>query len=145
MEMVMDHVVYLDYQAKELDNLLSGKKTMIIRGAAGRKMPYGRVFQGDNLYFINNNGEGLIRAKAIIKRVSNSNKLSEQESVSLIEMNQDKLQLSAKQYKRWAGKRFLVLVEVEKVEELEPFTIDKSNYGNMDDWLVAGDIQSVKN
>ncbi len=141
----MDHVVYLDYQAKELDNLLSGKKTMIIRGAAGRKMPYGRVFQGDNLYFINNNGEGLIRAKAIIKRVSNSNKLSEQESVSLIEMNQDKLQLSAKQYKRWAGKRFLVLVEVEKVEELEPFTIDKSNYGNMDDWLVAGDIQSVKN
>ncbi len=32
----MDYVVYLDAKAGELDNLLSGKKTMIIRGAAGR-------------------------------------------------------------------------------------------------------------
>ena len=36
---VMDHVVYLDAKAKELENLLSGKKTMVIRGAAGRKLP----------------------------------------------------------------------------------------------------------
>lgn len=40
----MDHVVYLDAKEKELNKLLSGQKTMIIRGAAGRKMPYGRVF-----------------------------------------------------------------------------------------------------
>ena len=32
----MDYVVYLDVKAGELDNLLSGKKTMTIRGAAGR-------------------------------------------------------------------------------------------------------------
>lgn len=35
----MDHVVYLDSTAKELELLLSGKKTMIIRGATGRKIP----------------------------------------------------------------------------------------------------------
>ena len=39
----MDHVVYVDTKAKELEKLLEGTKRMLIRGAAGRKMPYGRV------------------------------------------------------------------------------------------------------
>lgn len=42
----MDHVVYLDARAKELEKLLDGRKTMIIRGAAGRKLPYGKVNKG---------------------------------------------------------------------------------------------------
>ena len=33
----MDNVAYLDYKAKELENILSGQKTMIIRGAMCRK------------------------------------------------------------------------------------------------------------
>lgn len=53
----MDHVVYLDAKSNELENLLSGKKSMIIRGATGRKVPYGKVNVGDILYFINNNAE----------------------------------------------------------------------------------------
>ena len=32
----MDHVVYLETAANEMDRLLGGTKTMIIRGAAGR-------------------------------------------------------------------------------------------------------------
>jgi hypothetical protein len=30
----MDHVVYVDVKAKELSRLISGEKTMLIRGAA---------------------------------------------------------------------------------------------------------------
>jgi hypothetical protein len=42
----MDHVVYVNAKTKELEKLLEGKKTMIIRGAAGRKLPHGRVSKG---------------------------------------------------------------------------------------------------
>ncbi len=42
----MDHVVYLDKKTNELEKLKSGEKTMLIRGATGRKMPYGRVNAG---------------------------------------------------------------------------------------------------
>jgi hypothetical protein len=140
----MDHVVYLDASAKELDLLLSGQKTMIIRGATGRKMPYGRVNQDDILYFINNNAEGLILAKARVKSVFNSDKLPEVESIALVEKHQDKLQLSKKQQARWGGKRYLVLIEVSDVNRVEPFQIDKSDYGNMDDWLPVEHIESVK-
>ena len=139
----MDHVVYLDAKAKEMEVLLSGEKTMLIRGATGRKMPYGRVSSGDVLYFINNNAEGVVKAKAKAKRVFNSEKMSKEESVAMVEEYQDKLQLTASQFKRWAGKRYLVLIEVEEAEQLKPFPIDKSEYGNMDDWLPVEDIQSV--
>ncbi|KUO64077.1 MAG: hypothetical protein APF84_08180 [Gracilibacter sp. BRH_c7a] len=43
----MDHVVYLDAKAKELEKLLEGSKSMIIRGATGRikidKSNYGNM------------------------------------------------------------------------------------------------------
>jgi hypothetical protein len=143
-EYLIDHIVYLDASAKELDLLLSGQKTMIIRGATGRKIPYGRVNQDDILYFINNNAEGLILAKARVKSVFNSEKMTEAESVRLVEKHQGKLQLSKKQQARWGGKRYLVLIEVSNVKRVEPFQIDKSDYGNMDDWLPVVQIERVK-
>jgi len=140
----MDHVVYVDAKAGELQKILDGSKTMIIRGATGRKMPYGRVDEGDILYFIENKGDGLIKAKAEVKSVFNSEKLSEDESKNLVEENQAKLNLTNPQIKRWAGKRYLVLIEITNVNEITPFSIDKSNYGNMDDWLPVGDIDDIK-
>ncbi|GIL08910.1 MAG: hypothetical protein BroJett033_4210 [Chloroflexota bacterium] len=139
----MDHVVYVDTQADELARLLDGSKRMILRGAAGRKLPHGRVNVGDRLYFINNNGEGAIKAVGSVTQVINSEKLSEAESVALVEQHQQALQLTDKQFKRWAGKRYLVLIEVGGVEAITPVDIDKSSYANMDDWLPVGDIRSV--
>jgi hypothetical protein len=140
----MDHVVYVDAKADEMGKLINDEKKIIIRGAAGRKMPYGRVNPGDMLYLINNNAEGAIKAKAIVTDVFNSEKMTREESIALVEKNQDKLNLTAQQFKRWAGKRYLVLVEVGQVTKITPFQIDKSDYGNMDDWLPVGDIGKVR-
>jgi hypothetical protein len=140
----MDHVVYVDLKADELSRILAGEKRMIIRGAAGRKMPYGRVNSDDILYLIKNDSSGLIRARAKVMSVMNSEKMTKDESISLVEKYQDQLQLTGVQFKKWAGKRYLVLIEIEDAEELEPFSIDKSEYGNMDDWLPIGDIEEVK-
>jgi hypothetical protein len=140
----MDHVVYLDANVKELEMLLSGLKSLIIRGAAGRKLPYGRVDPGDMLYFINNNAEGLVHATGIVKSVFNSAQLTAEESAQLVSSRQEQLQLTPKQTARWAGKRYLVLVEVSDVKKIEPFRIDKRDFGNMDDWLLVERIERVK-
>ena len=140
----MDHVVYLDTKANELEKLINGSKVMIIRGATGRKLPYGRVNQGDILYFINNNAEGVVKAKAIVTSVFNSDKMSPEESITLIKNHQDKLNLSESQFKKWYRKRYIVLIEVNKIKEIKSFAIDKSNYGNMDDWLPVEKIDTVK-
>ena len=140
----MDNIVYLDYKAKELDNLITGKKTMIIRGATGRKLPYGRVFKGDMLYFIENKGDGLVKAKARVKDVFNSEQLTKTESEELVKQNQNKLLLDSGLIKRFSGKRYIVLITIEAFQKLDPFKIDRSEYGNMDDWLPVEDINKVK-
>lgn len=140
----MDHVVYVDAKARELSKILTGEKTMILRGATGRKMPYGWVKEGDVLYLIENDGSGLVKAKTRVVSVRNSEKMTPEESIALVEQHQDQLQLTKVQHKRWAGKRYLVLIEIEGVEKIEPFGLDKSEYGNMDDWLPVGEIESVK-
>lgn len=49
----MDHVVYLDTEGREIEKLINDEKSMIIRGATGRKFPYERVFVGDMIFYIN--------------------------------------------------------------------------------------------
>ena len=141
----MNHVVYLDAKANEMEKLLTGQKTMIIRGAAGRKVPYGQVNNEDILYFINNNAEGMIKAKAEVASVINSEKMDKDTSIKLIKKYQDNLQLSEMQFQRWAGKRYIVLIEVKNIEEVTPFQFNRDDFKNsMDDWLVFERIENIK-
>lgn len=137
----MEHLVYCDAKAKALEKILNGAKTMVIRGAAGRKLPYGRVFAGENLYFIENNGSGLIKAKATVKNVFNSEKMTKTESELLVSENQDKLNLTNAQIKRWAGKKYLCLIEISNVESIEPLKLTLER--NMDDWVIVEKISSI--
>ncbi|MCD8508507.1 MAG: hypothetical protein LRY73_00390 [Bacillus sp. (in: Bacteria)] len=138
-----EHAVYLDAKAKKFEKLLSGDKTMIIRGAAGRKIPYGRVLEGDVLYFINNNGEGVLKGKAKVKSLLESGKLDKEASKKLVNNYMEKLKLTEKQQKRWTGKRYLVLVETEEFHEIVPIPFNKNKYHNMDDWNIIEEVQLV--
>lgn len=137
-------MVYLDAREKELDKLLSAEKTMLVRGAAGRKLPYGRVFAGDVLWLIENDGGGLVRARATIKTVFNTPQLIAEEARALLSQRQDRLRLTPGQIGRWGAKRYLVFIEVEGVQAQEPFSVDRGEFGNMDDWLPVGQIARVR-
>lgn len=140
----MDHIVYLDYKANELPNLLNGSKTMIIRGAMGHKIPYKIVEVGDVLYFVENNGSGNIKAKGFVENVVNTEMLSPEESLKMVEENQKFLLLNEAMMNRFAGKRYLVLITVKKTEVIDEFKFDKTDFFNMDDWLPIEDIEKVK-
>lgn len=135
----MEHVVYCDNKEKVLEKILDGTKTMIIRSAAGRKIPHSRVFIGENLYFIEK-GSGTINVRAIVKNVDNFVKLTEEEIKLTIDKNNDKLQLSQKQIIRWS-KKCICLIEFEKVEKIVPMKLDHQT--NMDDWLIVENVEDV--
>ncbi len=140
---MMDHIVYVDAKSKELDKLIDGSKQMIIRGATGRKMPYGRVFEGDVLYLVRNDGNGQIEVKCNVSSVFNSEKMDKDQSMKLVDNNKVMLNLTEVQYKKWAGKRYLVLITITDVKSIKPQRFDKSDYSNMDDWLPVEDIANV--
>lgn len=112
---------------------------MVIRGAAGRKIPHSRVFEDELLYFMEK-GTGKISAKATVKKVENYVKLTEDEISKILNEKQPKLNLSEKQKVRW-HKKCLCLVEFENVEEITPLDFD--HQGNMDDWLIVEKIEDV--
>ncbi|WP_330614439.1 hypothetical protein [Clostridioides difficile] len=112
---------------------------MVIRGAAGRKIPHSRVFEDELLYFMEK-GTAKISAKATVKKVENYVKLTEDEISKILNENQPKLNLSEKQKVRW-HKKCLCLVEFENVEEITPLDFD--HQGNMDDWLIVEKIEDV--
>ena len=139
----MVHLVYCDNAGKKgvrvLDKIIAGTKTMVVRGAAGRKIPHSRGFEAERLYFIEK-GSASITATAIVKSVQNYVKLSEEEITRILSENSGKLNLSDKQMVRW-HKKCLCLVEFENVEEITPIAFEHQS--NMDDWLILQRIEDV--
>jgi hypothetical protein len=132
----LKHLVFLNKSAKEMDNIISGKKTSIIRGGNSKKACYARTKKGDTLYFTERNNGGYIECKAIVSEVINTDKLSKEEALAMILKHQNELQLTASQIKKWAMKPYLTIVKFKKVEVIEPFKIYECEYINMENWLI---------
>lgn len=140
---VMVHLVYCDNEGKNgqkvYDKIVEGTKTMIVRGAAGRKIPHSRVFEGETLYFMEK-GTSKITAMATVISVENYIKLTDEESIKILDENQNKLNLTDKQRNRW-HKKCLCLIEFKDVKEIAP--LEFAHQGNMDDWLIIEKIEDV--
>ncbi|MDL2327396.1 hypothetical protein LJC64_01890 [Ruminococcaceae bacterium OttesenSCG-928-A11] len=135
----MVHLVYCDNKENELGIILSGEKTMVVRGAAGKKIPHSRVEVGETLFFMEK-GSGKISAMATVDSVENHAKLTDTEIKSALEQNQPRLQLSANQKAKW-HKKCLVFVGFKDARAIEPLAYDHS--GGMDDWLILDSIEDV--
>lgn len=96
----MVHLVYCDDKEKVLEKIISGTKTMVVRGAAGRKIPHSRVFEDETLYFMKK-GTGKISGMATVTNIQNYIKFTDVEITKILQDNQDKLNLTNKQMERW--------------------------------------------
>ena len=139
----MDHVVCLNSDAHELEDLVSGCKSMIIRGYDWIDTPCANVREGDTLYFIKDAVAGTVVGSSIVCQVFRSGKLTKEESFATIIRNQDKLQLPDNQFYSLAGKEYLVLIGLKNTRLLRPFGIDKSLLRNSGCWYEVGDIGKV--
>lgn len=135
----MVHLVYCDKKEKVLEKILDGSKTMIIRSAAGRKIPHSRVFEGEKLYFMEK-GTAKITASATVTKVHNFVKLTEEQINATLDQYQNKLNLTKTQQERW-HKKCMCLIEFVEAEQVAP--LDFEHQGNMDDWLILEKIEDV--
>lgn len=142
-EAKVEHLVYLNSKANELNKLLNKEKTMIIRGAAGKKCPLGgRAKENDNIYFVETGGDMIVTHKGVISRVVESEKMAPEESTEFLKKYQKELNLSKEQYDRWNGKKYLAVYEISQITCIEPFKYNREN--NMDDWIITNNINDIK-
>ena len=128
----MVHLVYCDDKSKELNKILDGSKTMIIRGAAGRKIPHSRVFKDEILYFMEK-GTKKITAKAVVTDVQNYVKLID-ESINFLDNNQ-----------RIKLKEILTKIclnyQIEIIEQTKKLETQKNNIAILNKFISSKEIE----
>ena len=139
----MDHVVYVTRASRELEGLLNGGRSAILRGSLAKKVPYGRVAEGDRLFFATGNGRNVVKAAAAAIGVHDSPKLSGIEPECLIAEHMDKLRLTDAEMDKWSRKRYLTLIGIADVSPVVPFTIAAHGSGEGDDWIVLDNIDEI--
>ncbi len=132
----MDHIVYLN-SAAELQQLLSGEKNVLARASMGRKRPYGRVTEGDTLFFASSRHKA--KAMAEVKGALSV----EVEKVSADIRSSYGRMLSPEPQGTLLKKRYVTIVELGNARPIVPFSISEQARGGPGEWLVLDDIDEA--
>ncbi len=132
----MNHLVFLDAQANELERILSGVKTMLVREFDPAQATAHPVEAGDSLYFLRNTNESDLRVTATVVNVLvSANRLEEDLSHTLKEM-QPRLQLTEDQYNYWSARQQVLLVEFESARKIDVVHVAPSKTADRTDWIA---------
>jgi hypothetical protein len=138
----MNHLVFLDAQAGELEKILSGIKTMVVKNVDPTLPTEQLVTPGDDLFFVRNNDECAVRVNATVVRVLSSNDADEDLSRILKEL-QPRLQLTEDQYNYWSGRKRAVFIEFEAACKVPEFFIAPIKITDRTRWIAFEEIDQV--
>ena len=139
----MSHLVFLDTRAGELERILSGMKTMLIKELDPAQTIGQPVRPGDSLYFLRDNGECAVRVQATVVRVLVfTDSLDEDLSHTLKEL-QPKLQLTEDQYTYWAAKQQVLLVEFGSAHKIGVIHVAECKIVDRSDWMALGECSPI--
>jgi hypothetical protein len=131
----MNFLIFLDAQAGELEKILSGVKTMLVKEFDPVQIPAHPVKPGDSLYFLRDKDDCALRVKATVVRVLFfTNRLNEDLSHTLKEM-QPRLHLTEDQYNYWCAKKQVLLVEFEAAQKIGVLQVAFNEFNDRSDWI----------
>jgi len=139
----MNYLVFLDAEAGELEKILSGVKSMLLRAFDPARSNGCPVSPGDSLYFLRNNAECALRVKATVVHVRFfTNHLDEDLSQPLKEL-QPRLQLTEDQYNDWSAKRQVMLVEIEAAHKIDGIQVAPHKIKDRSDWIAFAEFSRI--
>jgi hypothetical protein len=139
----VNHLVYLDTRAGELERILSGMKTMLIKELDPARPTAHPVRPGDSLYFLRDNGECAVRVKATVVRVLFfANRLEQDLSHTLKEM-QPRLQLTEDQYSYWSARQQVSLVEFGSAHKIGVIEVAPHKIADRSDWVAFEEFSLI--
>lgn len=119
----MEYLINLNKDCDKLEDILSGKKVMMVLASYGKQFPYGRIHVGETVYFTDNCNFGLIKAEASICNSLCLENVSKDETAAILVGNKEKLNLSLNNLGKLMGKKHLVFIEFGNVRLMEPVQI----------------------
>jgi hypothetical protein len=136
----MNHLVFLDAQASELEKILSGVKTMLVKEFDPTQTTAHPINPGDSLYFLRDQDDCAVRVQATVVRVLFfTNNVEEYLSHTLKAM-QPRLQLTENQYNAWVARQQLMLVEFGSAHKISVIHVAPDKITDRSDWIVFEDF-----
>jgi hypothetical protein len=140
----MNQLVFLDARAGELEKILGGMKTMLVKESDPAHTTAQPVNPGDDLYFLRDADECTLRVKATVLRVLPvTNDLEEGLSQILKEM-QSKLQLTEDQFNFWSARQQVLLVEFGFAEKIPMIRIASNKITDRSNWIAFEQFSRTK-
>jgi len=131
----MNHLVFLDARAGELEKILSGVKTMLIKESHPTQSSSYPVNPGDSLYFLRDHNDCVVRVKATVVRVLFVSNHEEEDLNHVLKEMQPRLQLTEDQYNYWTAKQLVLLVEFGSAHKIELFQVGSNKIKDRSDWI----------
>jgi hypothetical protein len=139
----MNYLVFLDPYAGELEKILSGTKSMVVKEFDPARAAGQPISQGDSLFFLRNKDECVLRVKSSVVRVLFfSNCLNEDLSQILKEL-QPRLKLTEDQYNYWATKEQVMLVEFDQAHKTEVIHVAANKITDRSDWIAFKEFSQI--
>jgi len=139
----MNHLIFLDPLAGELEKILSGTKSMVVKEFDPARSAGHAVSPGDSLYFLRNKDDCALRVKATTVRVLFfTNNSGEDLSHTLKEM-QPRLQLTEDQYNYWSTKHQVLLVEFGSAHKIDIVHVAVDKITDRSDWIAFEALSQI--
>lgn len=136
----MIHIVICDNKYNELEKIIKGERTILLRGSSSRRIPHSRIFINDELYFVEKgNNEAVYHAH--VSNAESYSKLTSMEIYKIFDTYSDKLNLCDEEINKWK-KKCLCIIEFDNLESIEPINI--GNYTPLEDWIMVNDLSELK-
>jgi len=139
----MNYLVFLDTRAGELERILSGVKTMLIKELDPAQSTAYPVSPGDSLYFLRDRDDRAVRVQATVIRVLFVTHNSDQDLSHTLKEMQPRLQLTEDQYHDWSAKQQAVLVEFNSARKTGVMHIPSNWIVDGSDWIAFEDFSVI--
>ena len=139
----MNHLVFLNAQAGELERILSGVKTMLVKAFGPAQTTAHPVNPGDSLYFLRDRDECAVRVKATVTRVLFLTNNSDEDLSHTLKEMQPRLRLTEDQYNYWSAKQQVVLVEFESAQKIGVIHVAPYKITDRSDWIAFREFSLI--
>jgi hypothetical protein len=139
----MKHLVFLDRRACELEKILSGIKTMLIKDFTPAQPTEQPVSPGDRLYFLRGDDECDLRVTAIVVRALPVTSGPGEGLAPILKEMQPRLQLTEDQYNHWSARKQALLVEFESAHKIDVVHAAHNKIMGRTDWISFDDLSLI--
>ncbi len=142
----MEHIAIMKKSWGLTEKIASGRKRIESRWYNSRYAPWGRIKQGETVYFKDSGSPVTIKTK-VEKVLQFSGMTPERVKQVLNEHGKDDGIEPGKIpefFEMFKDKKYCMLIFLRNPQKIKPFEIDKSGFGSMCAWICVDDVSRIK-